>query len=134
MTGAVVDSSALAAICFGEPEYERFVELLSSAEPAVLSAATLTEVSMVVEARKGLSGAAMLDRTLRNAEIDVVEVSEVDARNAVVAWRRYGKGNHRAALNFGDCFVYALAEVRGYPIVCDGNDFAQTDLEVLPAR
>lgn len=134
MTGAVVDSSALAAICFGEPEYERFVELLSSAEPAVLSAATLTEVSMVLEARKGLSGAAMLDRTLRNAEIHVVEVSEVDARNAVVAWRRYGKGNHRAALNFGDCFVYALAEVRGYPIVCDRNDFARTDLEVLPTR
>lgn len=134
MTGVVVDSSALAAICFGEPEYERFVELLSSAEPAVLSAATLTEVSMVVEARKGLSGATMLDRTLRNAEIHVVEVSELDARNAVVAWRRYGKGNHRASLNFGDCFVYALAEAKGYPIVCDGNDFAQTDLEVLPAR
>ena len=71
---------------------------------------------------------------LRDGRIEVVEVSEADARNAVVAWRRFGKGNHRAALNFGDCFVYALAELRGYPIVCDGIDFAQTDLEVLPAR
>ncbi len=129
-----MDSSAVAAICFGEPRYERFAELIGGATPALMSATTLVEVSIVIEAREGAAGTGMVERVLRDGRIEVVEVSEADARNAVVAWRRFGKGNHRAALNFGDCFVYALAELRGYPIVCDGIDFAQTDLEVLPAR
>ena len=76
----------------------------------------------------------MLDRTLRLGSVEIVDVTEADARSAIGAWRRYGKGNHRAALSFGDCFVYALAEETGYPIVCGGNDFAQTDVEVLPSR
>ena len=134
MTGIVVDSSAVAAICFGEARHERFAELIGSATPSLMSAATLVEASIVIEAREGAAGTGMVERVLRDGRVEVVEVTEEHARSAIIAWRRYGKGNHRASLNFADCFVYALAEVKGYPIVCDGNDFAQTDLEVLPAR
>lgn len=134
MTGIVVDSSAIAAICFGEAHHERFAKLIGSGTPSLMSAATLVEASIVIEAREGAAGTGMVERLLRDGRVEVVEVTEEHARSAINAWRRFGKGNHRAALNFGDCFVYALAEVRGYPIVCDGNDFAHTDLEVLPAR
>ncbi len=63
----------------------------------------------------------------------MVEVDVDSAERALGAWRRYGEGRHRAGLNFGDCFVYALAERSGLPVVCTGEDFVATDLEVLPA-
>lgn len=134
MTGVVVDASAIAAISFGEPGFERFAELIGDADPAVMSAATFLEASLVVEAREGPAGIGMIEGVVREGRIEIVDVTEDDARAAVSAWRRFGKGNHAAGLNFGDCFVYALAESTGYPIVCDGNDFAQTGVEVLPRR
>lgn len=129
----MLDASAAVAIVLGEDGAEELDRLLGTND-AVTPAATLVEVSLVVEARAGLAGAAILDELLRDGHVEVVDVDESLARASVRAWRRFGKGNHRAALNFGDCFVYALAEATGHPILCTGNDFAQTDLEVLPAR
>ena len=120
-------------MALGEDGWEVLDDIVGEYE-AVVSAATLVETSMVIESREGLVGAALLDEILRDGAVDVVEVDGPLARAAVRAWRQFGKGNHPARLNFGDCFVYALAKDSGLPILCLGNDFAQTDVEVLPAR
>jgi len=73
----------------------------------------------------------VVSRFLRDAEIEIVDVTADLADRALGAWRRYGKGRHPAALNFGDCFVYALCDQTGLPLVCTGADFAATDLEIL---
>ncbi|MGH3299264.1 MAG: type II toxin-antitoxin system VapC family toxin [Trebonia sp.] len=74
-----------------------------------------------------------MDRFLRDAKIDIVAVDEELAARAMSGWRRYGKGRHPAALKFGDCFTYALAEGTGYPVLCTGDDFAATGISVLRA-
>ena len=79
---------------------------------------------MVLEAREGAAGVGILERILREGGIELVEVGEDDARAAIGAWRRFGKGDHPASLSYGDCFVYTLAEATGYPVVCGGDDFA----------
>ena len=134
MTGVVVDSSAIVALVMAELEAARVATQLEAAERRVLSAASLVELSIVIEARRGLAGLTLVDDIMRDSGIEIAEVDEGTARRAVKAWRRFGRGKHAARLNFGDCFVYALAGETGYPILCVGNDFAQTDLQVLPAR
>ncbi len=127
----VIDTSALLAILLDEPERRRFNEALEAADTRLLSAATLVETSIVIEARFGAAGVRELDLLCDRAEIEVVPVDERQARAARAAFARYGKGRHRAALNFGDCFAYALAQDRGEPLLFKGDDFAATD--VLPA-
>ena len=134
MTGVVIDTSALVAVVQGEPESRDILEQLDRAEEALMSTVTLVETSIVVSAQVGPSGSIAVEELLRLARVRLIEVGEVDARRAVDAWHRYGKGRHPARLNLGDLFTYALADATGYPILCVGNDFAQTDLEVLPAR
>ncbi|MGH3550174.1 MAG: type II toxin-antitoxin system VapC family toxin [Pseudonocardiaceae bacterium] len=72
----------------------------------------------MIEARLGAAGADALSRFLRDAEIEIVAVDSDAADRALSAWRRYGKGRHRAALNFGDCFSYPRAERTGLPLLC----------------
>ncbi|HXV93223.1 MAG TPA: type II toxin-antitoxin system VapC family toxin [Pseudonocardia sp.] len=86
---------------------------------------------IVVEARLGPAGTDLLHRFVRDGGIRLVEVDEVAADRAISAWRRFGKGRHRAALDLGDCFTYALADHTGFPVLCTGDDFAATDLPVL---
>ena len=83
---------------------------------------------MVVESRGGRAAGMELDVFLARAEIATAPVTADQLEVARTAWRRYGKGNHRAALNFGDCFAYALANTTGEPLLFKGNDFAQTDI------
>lgn len=129
----VVDTSAAIAVILGESSGEDLVPCFESATARLMSAASRVELSIVIESRLGPAGVDAVGRFLRDAEIEVVDV-DVDATDrALGAWRRYGKGQHRAALNVGDCFVYALAERSGLPVVCTGKDFVATDLEVLPA-
>ncbi len=85
----------------------------------------------MIEARLGPAGADATSRFLRDVQIKIVAVDPDAADRALSAWRRYGKGRHRAALNFGDCFAYALAEQTGLPLLCTGDDFAATDLDVI---
>ena len=100
--------------------------------PCLLSAANLPEASMVIESRKGESGAHELDLLLYRAGIEVVTVDQDQAEIARIAWRRFGKGRHPAGLNYGDCFAYALAKSRRAPLLFTGNDFARTDIERVP--
>lgn len=129
----VVDTSAVIAILLGEPGADELATRLDEARSRIMSAATHVELSMVVEARLGPAGTDVASRFVRDAEIERVDVDTDIADRAVSAWRRFGKGRHQAALNFGDCFVYALAERTGLPIVCAKEDFARTDLEVIRA-
>ena len=134
MSGVVVDSSAVIAVVHQEPTRDALLEYLDQAEEAVMSTVTLVETAIVVAAQVGPAGSQAVEEMLRVAGVRFVEVQELDARRAIEGWHRFGKGRHPARLNLGDLFTYALADATGYPILCVGNDFAQTDLEVLPAR
>jgi len=124
----VVDTSALAAILFGEQGYEDLAERLERAERRLLSAASLLELSIVVEARKGEEGARQIDLLLYRTQIEIIPVDPDQAEIAREAWRRFGKGRHPAGLNYGDCFSYALAKQTGLPLLFKGVDFSLTDL------
>jgi ribonuclease VapC len=127
----VVDTSAAVAILLGESGNDDLVHSLETATARLMSAANRVELGMVIEARLGPAGVDAISRLLRDANIKVVDVDIDAADRALSAWRRYGKGRHRAALNFGDCFAYALAERTGLPLMCTGDDFAATDLQVI---
>jgi len=124
----VVDSSALAAILFGEPERRQFIEAIESADARLLSVANWVEISIVVEARHGAEGVRDLERFIDLAGLELVPVDAEQGRVARDAWVRFGKGRHRAALNFGDCFAYALAKSAGHVLLFKGEDFTHTDL------
>ena len=123
----VLDTSALVAIVLGEPELERFSTILAR-EPSAVSAATLTEAAVVLDARQGPDAVQELRNTLRTAGTEVVPVDSEQSWAAYAAWQRFGKGRHPAALNFGDCFSYALAAAVGAPLLFKGDDFLQTDV------
>lgn len=124
----IVDSSALLAVLYREPDAELFQDAILTAAPCRMSVANLLEVSIVVESRGGAEAALELDAFLERAEIQPASVTAEHLVAARQAWRRYGKGRHPAALNFGDCFAYALARVAGEPLLFKGHDFAHTDI------
>ena len=125
----IVDSSAVLAILFGEADARRHAAAIMGAHPCRISVANVLEASMVVESRGGASAAHDLDALLERAGIELVPVTVEHLEAARRAWRRYGKGNHPAALNFGDCFAYALARTTGEPLLFKGEDFSQTDID-----
>ncbi len=128
----VVDTSALVAILLDEPERDELIAVLADAEAPLISAATLVEASIVMQAKTGDDGIADLDDLLSAAAVRCVALDEAQAQVAREAFSRYGKGRAPAALNLGDCFAYALARTRGRPLLFKGSDFAQTD--IAPAR
>ena len=125
----IVDTSALVVVLFDEPDSERYATAMAQAARCRMSAANFLEAALVVEGRAGISGAQELDIFIETAEIEIVPVSVEQARVARRAWREFGKGNHPAGLNFGDCFAYALAKIAGEPILYKGDDFTLTDVE-----
>jgi len=126
----VIDTSAIVAILFDEPERRQFGELIEADENRLLSAATFLEAALIVEARRGEAAGRELDLLIHRARISIIPVDAEQAEVARLAWRRYGRGRHAAGLNFGDCFSYALARVAGEPLLAKGNDFAQTDINL----
>lgn len=125
----VIDSSAVLAILQNEPERRGFNEAIATAETRLLSAASLVELSIVLEARFGPDGPGDLDLFLSTAQIEIVALDRDQAELARSAFSRYGKGRHRAGLNLGDCFSYALAKWAGAPLLFKGDDFGHTDLQ-----
>ena len=126
----IVDTSAVIAILFEESEAERFHQAIAQAPHSRMSVANFLEAAMVLEGRSGLESGRDLDDYLQEAMIELEPVTVEQAHAARRAWRRFGKGNHPAGLNYGDCFAYALAEVTGEPLLFKGQDFALTDVEV----
>jgi ribonuclease VapC len=125
----VIDTSAIAAILFDEPERADFIEKIEAAQTRLISAPTLLECLIVVESRKGTMGRAELELFVYEAELNIVAFDRAQMDLAAQAWRRYGKGRHTAGLNYGDCFAYALAKFSGEPLLFKGLDFSQTDIE-----
>ncbi len=126
----ILDTSAVLAILFREPDAARFARAITSAPTRRMSAATLLETSIVLESRSGPAAGYELDAFLQEAGIELEPVTPEQAHAARRAWRRFGKRNHPAGLNFGDCFSYALAETTREPLLFKGSDFELTDIKV----
>ena len=124
----VLDTSALVALLLDEPEAEEFRAAVEDDTTRLVSAATLLETALVIEARKGEPGGRELDALVQKAEIVVVAVDTEHVSEARRAYRRFGKGRHAAGLNFGDVFAYALSRTSGEPLLFKGDDFAKTDI------
>lgn len=124
----VVDTSALVAILMGQSDADRFARALDGAPIRLLSAVTRVELSCVVEGRKGEIGRADVDLLLRDGGFEIVGVTPQHAEIAVDAFRRFGRGRHRARLNIGDCFSYALAAATDNALLFKGDDFRHTDI------
>ena len=124
----IVDSSALLAILNREPDAARYEAAILTTAPCRMSVANVVEASIVVESRGGADAGHELDAFLEHAGIEPMAVSVEHLAAARRTWRRFGRGNHPAALNFGDCFAYALAEATGEPLLFKGEDFARTDI------
>jgi ribonuclease VapC len=125
----VVDTSAVTAVVFGEPDAEMFLSvMLANAGDLQMSAGTAVEVGIVVEARQGAEATKDLGILVDRLGMATVPVDRVQVEAAVAAWRRFGKGRHPANLNLGDCFSYALAKLTAAPLLFKGRDFGQTDI------
>jgi ribonuclease VapC len=124
----VLDTSAILALLLDEPEAEDFRAAVEDDGTRLVSAATLLETALIIEARKGEPGGRELDALIQKAEVVVVPVEADHVSEARRAYRRFGKGRHAAGLNFGDVFAYALARTSGEPLLFKGDDFARTDV------
>ena len=124
----ILDTSALAAIFFGEPEADHYTQLIHGAERCRMSAANFVELGIVLEAQIGTPALVQCDLFFRRAGIVVEPVTIEQAYLARQAFHDFGKGRHPAGLNFGDCFAYALARVMNEPLLFKGEDFTRTDL------
>lgn len=124
----IVDTSAILAILFGEPDAQRYAAALQAPPRRRMSVANALEATIVAERRGGAPAGDNLERFIERFGIQLEPVTTDQLAAARRAWRRFGKGNHPAALNFGDCFAYALAEATGEPLLFKGGDFALTDV------
>jgi ribonuclease VapC len=124
----VLDTSALFALLLEETEAEDFRLAVEEDTARLVSAATLLETALVIEARKGEPGGRELDALVQKADVVVVPVDADQVSEARRAYRRFGKGRHAAGLDFGDIFAYALARTSGGPLLFKGDDFAKTDI------
>ncbi len=124
-----VDTSALIAIAQSEPERIPFLQRISRADSALISASNLLEARLVMYVKRQHSGYLLLERILKESKYVVVAQDKDEVDMAYEAFLIYGKGNrHKAQLNFGDLFSYALAKSRGIPLLYKGEDFAFTDI------
>jgi ribonuclease VapC len=124
----VIDTSALVALLEMEPEAARIAQAIEADPVRLVSAATLVETTIVLEARRGEAATRELDLAIARAGMVIEAVTPEQADVARHAWRRFGRGRHPAGLNYGDCFSYALSSVNGEPLLFKGDDFTQTDV------
>jgi ribonuclease VapC len=124
----VIDASAIVAILDKESEGSLFLDMISEARQIYISTVTTLEASMVMEARVPGWGQQAVDKLITDSSIEIVPFTAEQMRIARTAWLRYGRGRHRAALNFGDCCCYALAKEMDAGLLYKGLDFAQTDI------
>ena len=125
----IIDSSAVCAILFTEPDFSRYEEAISRADSRRMSAFNLLETAIVVESRSGTRGSDRLDAFIERRGVEIVPVTPEQVAVARRAWREFGKGNHPAALNLGDCLAYALSQMTQEPLLYKGQDFTQTDVQ-----
>lgn len=125
----VADTSALAAIAFGEPERDLLLDAITRANRVLVSVPSALETRMVVHSRRGQAAVVFVDDLLHLPKFELVPPGQAELNAAYAAFVAYGRGSgHPAALNYGDLFSYALAKVRGLPLLFKGDDFAKTDI------
>jgi ribonuclease VapC len=125
----IIDTSALLSIVFREPGHEELIERVQAADVVAAATPTLAETGIVMHARLGEAARGLLERLLDELRVQEIPLGEIHWREAVEAFRRFGKGQHPAGLNFGDCLTYAGAHVTGEALLFVGDDFARTDLD-----
>lgn len=126
----ILDTSAVVAILMKEPDHETLVEKLIGTPQVGIGSPTMVEAGIVLSARLGSDARGLLARFLEEAAITPIPFGEVHYATAVGAWLRFGKGRHPAGLNLGDCLSYATAKVANRPLLCVGEDFARTDVDL----
>ncbi len=124
----VLDSSAILAVIFAEQGHQSVLRRMGEARFLAVGAPTLVETALVLSSRLRQDATALLNEFVREAEVEIVPFEPEHYQAAADAFDRYGKGRHRAALNFADCLTYAVAHVAGMPLLFTGKDFSQTDL------
>jgi ribonuclease VapC len=129
-----VDTSAIIAIVFNEPEREPFKEAILRSSTAAISTVSVVEAKMVVHARRGERAVLLVDDLLRLPMFEIMPPSAIEMEAAYRAFIMFGKGSHPASLNFGDVFSYALAKVRNLPLLYKGDDFGRTDIRTALLR
>jgi|SRR5579862_2388172 len=127
----VVDTSALMAIFFDEPDAAEFEDAIDADPARLISMGTVLECSIVLEARFGEAGVRELDYLLHRLSFTSIPVDGEQMEWGRLAFRNFGKGRHRAGLNFGDCFAYALSKTSGEPLLFKGSDFSLTDIPAV---
>jgi len=125
----IVDTSALIALIQNEPAAEQVAAALANTRNPVIGAATLAETLIVLTARQGPVARTLFERLRSEINLDVTDFTAEHAYAAQRAYQRFGRGNHSASLNFGDCMTYATAQLAAEPLLAIGTGFPQTDLE-----
>ena len=124
----ILDSSAIVGIVLREPGFDTLVRKVAQASAVGVGAPTLVEAGIVLTARLGRDARGLLQGLLPEWDTATVAFGEEHWREAVTAYDRFGRGRHKAQLNFGDCMAYAVAKLAGEPLLCTGGDFPKTDL------
>ena len=127
----ILDSSAVVAILCREAGYLELLDQVNDAETLGIGSPTVFETAMVLTIKLQRDGLAVVNEFLRESGARVISFTEQHASVAFGAYFRYGKGRHKAALNFGDCLSYSVAKVSGQALLFIGNDFSKTDVEVV---
>jgi ribonuclease VapC len=125
----IVDTSALLAVIFNEEDEPRFADAMIDAPLLRMSAANWVETAIVVDSRRSPSVQIRFEDLVEALKLQIEPVGLEDAFRCRIAYGNYGRGHHRARLNYGDCFAYALAKRCGEPLLFKGNDFSHTDIE-----
>ncbi|MCB0098050.1 MAG: type II toxin-antitoxin system VapC family toxin [Caldilineaceae bacterium] len=126
----IIDTSALLAILYVEDDAERYAAAIAAASLCRMSAANFLEAAINIDSRGDAEASRQLDNFVRHAAIEIAEITLHQVQIARQAYQDFGKGRHTAALNFGDCFAYALARDKNEPLLFKGNDFIHTDIAI----
>lgn len=126
----ILDTSAIVAIVFREPDFESLQTKITETETVGIGLPTLVETGIVLSARLSENAGGLLNRFVGEAGITTIPFGDAHFQVAVDSWHRFGRGRHAASLNFGDCLSYATAIIAGEPLLCVGDDFPQTDIDL----
>jgi ribonuclease VapC len=127
----IVDSSAILAIFFRETGAEELLSAILGADFAGIGSPTAAETGLVLTSRLQTNATGSLLRFFEETGIEIVPFTNLHWQRAIDAFSRFGKGRHPAALNFGDCMTYATTVLAQQPLLCRGDDFRKTDLELV---
>lgn len=127
----IIDTSAIVSVLLGEPEAPQLIRRIADADKRMIAAFNVLECGVVMEVKKGPPATRELDLFLHEGQIEEIAMNAEQVALAREAYRRFGKGRHRAQLNLGDCCAYALAVHSGEPLLFKGDDFQHTDLKIV---